>query len=148
MQFVNFTPTHCYSFHVELPNQHQPITMTTNNKDSNNLKLSLFHKLSLSILALCLAGMALLWISTRVLFASSFLEYLNTQNERDMQQAVDRLSNYYARHGSWDALAEERYIWRELASGITETPPHRNRPRRQPNEAGPPRRGPGSAKSG
>lgn len=92
----------------------------------------------MSILSICILGMAFVWVSTRLLFESSFLDYINKQNEQSIKLAAARLESYYDQHGSWQPLIDDRRIWRQLASGIIEEPFNNYRRPPRPNDLRPP----------
>lgn len=86
------------------------------------MKFSLFQRLALGILSLSILGMALLWVSTRVIFEASFVGYLNNQSRQTMAPIAARLAEYYAENGSWGQLRNFDRLWRELTNPTAEMP--------------------------
>lgn len=81
------------------------------------MRLSLSHKLTLSILGLCVLCTALVWLSTRLLFQSYFVDYINQQEQLRMAEPTERLTVYYEQFQDWRGLREHPELWRQLAFG-------------------------------
>lgn len=62
----------------------------------------------LTILAVVVAGMGL---ATRWSFERGFIGYLNEQAQARVAQALPRMQQAYAQHGSWDFLRHNRQAW-------------------------------------
>ncbi|MCB1738180.1 MAG: HAMP domain-containing protein [Gammaproteobacteria bacterium] len=69
-----------------------------------------------------------MYLFTQQTFERGFVDYVRHQEERRIETIAERLEMYYAEHGSWRELANNRRLWWRLLSSSrpAEAPPRRH----------------------
>jgi two-component system sensor histidine kinase BaeS len=75
---------------------------------------SINFKIFLGILVTLLVLVGGLVLAIQWSFQRSFLNYVNTAEARFQQQFIVELSDFYIREQSWEALRDNRRLWRQL----------------------------------
>ena len=99
------------------------------------MKFSLAHKLTLSILCVCVLCLAVALVATRHYFQVYFVEYINQQELPRLRAVAGRLVDHYTSEGNWQALEQSDRTWLRIVFNTGE-----EFDRRRPRGEGPPGR--------
>ncbi len=69
------------------------------------MSISIFHKLSVALLSATLLVVIFMGLVIQWGFDKGFLEYINKEEQVEIQRLAEKLEEYYAEHLSWNGLA-------------------------------------------
>ncbi|GIC78756.1 ATP-binding protein [Moritella sp. F3] len=96
------------------------------------MRLTIFHKLFISLMLISLimmAGMALLINNS---FQNGLQSYLNQSEIEKIETLAERISDYYSPQKDWKEIQREPKLWAQLLQNIGEHPsPSKNHPERK-----------------
>ncbi|WP_319547879.1 ATP-binding protein [Desulfogranum marinum] len=84
------------------------------------MKITIQYKLFMSMLAATVLVIGYMGVVTQWSFDKGFLEYIDTQEQVELELVATELEAYYAKHQSWESLKQDKY---ELFSIFAKTLP-------------------------
>ncbi len=78
-------------------------------ENSSNMKITIQYKLFMFMLATAALVIGYMGVVTQWSFDRGFLEYIDTQEQEEMELIATELEAYYAEHKSWENLKDNRY---------------------------------------
>lgn len=79
--------------------------------------MTLFQKLFVTVVVCVMLALATLVVVSRVTIDSGLNQLIQRQDERQAGRLVERLSDYYARFGSWEELRLQPRFWNPRGAG-------------------------------
>lgn len=85
------------------------------------MRFSLTARLFLAVLATAVFAVLAMGVAAHWSYSRGFVGYLNEQAMVRVEEALPRLADAYARHGSWEFLAGDRPRWFRTLRGVSDT---------------------------
>ena len=85
--------------------------LVQDDRTGNVMKLKLIHKLLLALFISTALVLVLFTMITRASIGSGFVDFLQQQENEQVQQLALELQAWYASNGSWDDLLERPRIF-------------------------------------
>lgn len=110
----------------------------------SRVRIRLFHKLLLALVATSLASIVLFGIGAQTYFGRGFVRYLNEIQAQHLEDVAEAAAEHYREHGGWTSLEGRRRAWRAIVragahDGTDGRPPGPpGHPHRRPPHHGPP----------
>ncbi|MDG3085925.1 ATP-binding protein [Vibrio hannami] len=97
------------------------------------MRLSIFAKLFVSILLVCIASLSVMTLMINSSFKTGLQGYLNDKEIAQAETLVENVKAYYSDKFGWRRLEHAPHIWASLIGNLGEIPPPPGKPRERLN---------------